>query len=81
MVYVGIDEAATRFKELIQSVEEGEEVMLTRDGQPVAQISQTKPRRTQEELQQTMREMLAARDRRQPVTSEEIRAWREEGRM
>ena len=45
---VSIDEAKERLSELIRSVEEGEKVVITRDGKAVAQIApppQSTPRR------------------------------------
>jgi len=36
---VSVDEAKNRLAELIRAVEEGEPVIITRDGMPVAQIT------------------------------------------
>ena len=40
---VSIAEARDQFAELIQAVENGEEVIITRDGKPVAQLSTPGP--------------------------------------
>lgn len=38
MTKVGVHEAKTRFSELLRGVEAGEEVVVTRGGEPVARI-------------------------------------------
>ena len=40
---ISIAEAKERLPELIQAVEEGEQVVITRDGKPVAQIAPPPP--------------------------------------
>jgi prevent-host-death family protein len=42
---VSIAEAKNRLPELIRAVEEGEEVIITRHGKPVAQIAPAPPQR------------------------------------
>jgi len=44
-VDVSIAEAKNRLPELIRAVERGEEVVITRHGKPVAQISAAPPKR------------------------------------
>ena len=40
---VTILEARSRFQELIQAVEAGDQVIITRDGKPVAQLTKAPP--------------------------------------
>ena len=44
---VSIAEAKNRFTQLIRAVEEGEPVVITRNGKPVAQIAPPPPERRQ----------------------------------
>ena len=82
---LGILDARSRFSELIDRAERGEEIVITRRGAPVARIvPAAKPRRTPEEVKQALdaakriREALASRGVK--VTQADIRAWRDEGR-
>jgi prevent-host-death family protein len=43
MVTVTVVEAKTRLSELLDKVEAGEQVVITRHGKPVAQVSAVKP--------------------------------------
>lgn len=47
---VGVHEAKTRFSELLRLVEAGEEVTVTRGGQPVARLSAVPPPRSGRDL-------------------------------
>jgi prevent-host-death family protein len=38
MIVVDVEEAQTHFFSLIEKVEQGEEVIITRDGEPVARL-------------------------------------------
>jgi len=49
-VDVSIAEAKNRLPKLIRAVENGEEVVITRHGKPVAQISAPPPKRRQVKL-------------------------------
>ena len=46
MERIGIYDARARLSELIERVQSGEEVVLTRRGEPVARLVQEKPRRS-----------------------------------
>jgi prevent-host-death family protein len=77
-ITVNIGEAKTRLSELVAKVEAGEEVIIARGNAPVARLValDEKARRAA-----VMEEILAMRDSGeiQPVTREEILAWRHEG--
>ena len=89
MKHVGIAEAKTDFSNLVKEVEKGAEVVITRDGKPVAKLVavQDRPaerRLTPEQLakrRQAIAELREiARRIRINATQEEIKAWIEEGR-
>jgi prevent-host-death family protein len=44
MTEVGVHEAKTHFSELLRKVAAGEEVLITRSGQPVARLVSARPR-------------------------------------
>ena len=72
-----IGEAKTRLSELIARVEAGEEIVIARGNAPVAKLSRL--RRTRD-VGAVIAEILAARAGRAPTSSEELLAWRDEGR-
>ncbi len=79
MLEVGTYEAKTRFSELLEKVEAGETVVITRRGRPVARlVADEEIRRRQ--VRETIERMLAARAGRPSVTVEEILSARDEGR-
>lgn len=79
MLEVGTYEAKTRFSELLEKVEAGETVVITRRGRPVARlVAEEEVRRRQ--VRETIERMLAARANRPVVTVEEILSARDEGR-
>lgn len=54
-----VDEAATHFEELLERVENGESIEITRDGQPVAQVSvapKPEPKRDPEAIRKAIDE-------------------------
>ena len=83
----GIFDARTRFSELIDRAERGEEIIVTRHGRVVARIAPpeavTKPARTAEEIaalfEQVRLNREAIRRTSGPVTQAEIKAWIQEG--
>lgn len=81
-VIIKVGEADPQLSELLERVEAGEEVVIERAGQPVARLTRVVPRESSSErdVSAVIEEMLAARARRQPVTREEIQAWKNEGR-
>jgi antitoxin (DNA-binding transcriptional repressor) of toxin-antitoxin stability system len=81
---VGAHDAKTRLSELLDRVERGEEIVITRHGRPVARLSRTGPghdvaaaRAAVEALAELGRKIAAESG---PFTIEEILAWRDEGR-
>jgi prevent-host-death family protein len=84
MKHVGIFEAKTHLSSLVDEVEKGGEVIITRHGKPVAKLVRTEERHTPEKIAQRrkalaeLREM--ARQRGLRASHEEIKSWIEEGR-
>jgi prevent-host-death family protein len=80
---VGAYDAKTRLSELLDRVERGEQIVITRHGKPVARLvpegghDRAAARAAVDELTR-LRKELAARGVR--VTQAEIRAMRDEGR-
>jgi prevent-host-death family protein len=62
---VGSFEAKTKLAELLVSVEQGEEILITRRGQPVAVLAPP-PRRKKPDLKTLIGEMFEVRDRTGP---------------
>ncbi len=83
---LGVFDARTRFSELIDRAEHGEEIIVTRRGRPVARIvpALVQPVKSPEERQQIIDEFRKLRERVAAhggqVTQEEIAAWKAEGR-
>ena len=76
---VGAFEAKTKFSELLDRVERGEEIIVTRHGKPVARIVPYEPRRSEEEIRKAIEEIRRLRDN---VTLDGLdwRELRDEGR-
>ena len=76
---VNIGEAKTRLSELLARVGAGEDIIIARDGEPIARLAPLDERAQRAAL---IRETLAARDSGEieDVTLEEILAFRDEGR-
>ena len=86
MLTVTSDEVCDKLSELLDRVAQGETVTIIRDGQPVARLGpawdQARVDQAVENLnrrREQLRRRLAA-EGQPPITSGEIRAWREEGR-
>lgn len=71
--------AKAKFAELLDEVERGETVIITRHGKPIARITPEQPRR-QQEIEEAIRGIKELRKNAPRVTVEEILAWRDEGR-
>jgi prevent-host-death family protein len=84
MKQVGIFEAKTHLSSLLDEVEKGAEVTITRHGRPVAKLVQAQAELSGEEIAkrrkalQNLRAM--ARKRGTTVSHAEIKSWIEEGR-
>ncbi len=76
-VNVKVAEAKTHLSELLAKVEAGEEVIISRGNTPVARLSRI---RRENDVNALIEEIKAMRARAKPVSQEEIRAWRDEGR-
>lgn len=77
MKQVGIYEAKTHFPRLVQEVEQGETIVITKYGRPVARLVPEPERKSIPEVIAAFRELRRGKH----VTIEEIREWIQEGRM
>ena len=84
MKHVGMFEAKTNLSSLVEEVEKGGEVVITRRGKPVAKIVRAVSELTPEEVarqRQAMAEIREmARKRGLRISQEEIKSWIEDGR-
>jgi prevent-host-death family protein len=84
MKHVGIFEAKTHLSALLDEVEKGGEVTITRHGKPVAKLVQATAEFSPEEIEKRRQAIarLRANARRinLNVSHEEIKAWIEDGR-
>ncbi len=71
--------AKARLSELLDEVERGETVVITRHGKPIARLVPDTDRQ-QADIRQAMEDIRKLRKRAPRVTVEEILAWRDEGR-
>jgi prevent-host-death family protein len=72
-------EAKAKFSELLDQVEQGETIAITRHGKIVARISPNEDARLQR-TRKAIKGILEIRKHTKPVTVEEIIAWKNEGR-
>lgn len=81
---VAAHEAKARLSELLDRVERGEEIVITRRGKPVARITRAGPGHDVAAARAAAADLLAIRDRlaaeTRPFSQEELRALRDEGR-
>jgi antitoxin (DNA-binding transcriptional repressor) of toxin-antitoxin stability system len=79
MKQIQASDAKARFAELLDDVERGETIVITRHGRAIAEIgpSGEERRRTIAQARADIEEMRKHAPR---VTSEEILSWRDEGR-
>ena len=84
MKNVGIFEAKTHLSSLLDEVEKGAEVTITRHGKPVAKLVQIQAELSEEEIakrREAIKRLRAmATARAMSVSHEEIKSWIEEGR-
>jgi prevent-host-death family protein len=84
MKRVGMFQAKTNLSALVEEVEKGGQVVITRHGKPVAKLVRAEPMLTLEEVdrrRQALREIRKrANELRINATSEEIKEWINEGR-
>ncbi len=85
MKHVGIFEAKTHLSSLLDEVEKGGEVTITRHGKPVARLVRTSAEEVSPEIIEKRREAIRRlRENAQRIglnlSQEEIKAWIEDGR-
>jgi prevent-host-death family protein len=76
-ITVKVGEAKTHLSELLARVEAGEDIVIARGNDPIAKLTRIQ---RHSDVEAAIEEIRAARARAKPVTAEEIRAWRQEGR-
>lgn len=74
---VGAFEAKNHLSALLDDAASGETVVITKRGKPVAKLV---PISEPDTIAQAFDEMRARRQTRAPVTTEEVIAWKNEGR-
>lgn len=79
MKQVQFSTAKAQLSELIDDVERGETVQITRHGKPVVRLVREEDARRADALR-AMKEIEEMRKTAPRVTAEEILAWRDEGR-
>jgi prevent-host-death family protein len=80
MTRVGLFEAKQKLSELVQRAAAGEEIVITRHGQPAAVLRGLRPGIDATGARAAGRRIAARRKRLAPVTVEEILRWIGEGR-
>jgi len=82
--HVGMFEAKTNLSALVEEVEKGGSVVITRHGKPVAKLIRAEPELTPEEIAQRTEAVEGlrklAREINIKATPEEIKSWINEGR-
>lgn len=76
-VTVKVAEAKTHLSELLNRVEAGEDVIIARGNTPIAVMSRI---RKSTDIDSMIAEIRSMRQAAKPVTQDEIRTWRDEGR-
>ena len=80
MIQIGLFEAKQKLSELVQRAAAGEEIVITRHGQPAAVLRGVGRGIDAERAREAGRRIAARRKRLDPVTVEEIKGWIAEGR-
>lgn len=79
MKQIQASEAKAKLAELLDEVEKGESIVITRHGKTVARLVPEQDAR-QQESRRAVAEIREARKHAPRATIEEILAWRDEGR-
>ncbi len=79
MKQIQASEAKAKLSELLDDVERGETVVITRHGKPIAKLVPDEDAR-KERIKRAIEGILELRKRTKPVSLEEIIAWKNEGR-
>jgi len=80
MQTIQASEAKTHFLRILDAVERGESIIVTRHGKEVAVIS-PKAQMDRERVDRAFQSILEIRKRTKPVSLQEILSMRDEGRM
>jgi prevent-host-death family protein len=80
MKHVNLSDARANLAELLDEVERGETLVISRDGKP-AVASADLDEEVRAKQRQAMRELRELRKQNKPVSVEEILAWKNEGRV
>jgi prevent-host-death family protein len=82
--HVGMFEAKTKLSALVEEVEKGGAVVITRHGKPVAKLVRAESELSEEEIAQRREAIKGlrklARELNIKATHEEIKSWIDEGR-
>jgi prevent-host-death family protein len=79
MKHIQASAAKARFSELLDDVERGETIVITRHGKEIATLMPRSDAR-QRQIDQAIKDIDAIRKQTKPATIAEILAWRDEGR-
>jgi prevent-host-death family protein len=79
MKHIQASEAKAKFSELLDQVEQGETIAITRHGKVIAQLAPNEDTR-RSSAREAIKGILELRKHTKPVTVEEIIAWKNEGR-
>jgi prevent-host-death family protein len=79
MKHIQASEAKAKFSELLDEVEHGETIAITRHGRVIAQIAPNEDTRLQR-TREAIKGIMELREQTKPVTAEEIISWKNEGR-
>ncbi len=77
---VGSFEAKTHFAQLMDRVEQGEEIVITRHGRAVMKLVPYRPARDKEKIREAIATMRELAKHNGPITREEILGFIKEGR-
>ncbi|HEY2754171.1 MAG TPA: type II toxin-antitoxin system prevent-host-death family antitoxin [Pseudolabrys sp.] len=84
MKHVGIFEAKTNLSALVEEVEKGGSVVITRHGKPVAKLVPAQPELTEDQIAKRLKALKEIRAQANELkinaTPEEIKSWINEGR-
>lgn len=84
MKHVGMFEAKTNLSALVEEVEKGGSVIITRHGKPVAKLVRAEAELSEEEIASKTEALLALRklanELKINASQDEIKAWINEGR-
>jgi prevent-host-death family protein len=80
MQTIQASEAKTKFLSILDEVERGASIIVTRHGKPVARII-PEAQVDRERVERAVQSILEIRKRTKPVSLEEILSARDEGRM